>query len=431
MTLFFINKCKDEKQRKFLSILFLIIFLLHILIVIFIFYANFQPFSGGDYSLYQQQAQKISGRIHQGNFSLQGTNISLAYPVIVGYIYAVTIPSMLLGQLFNAWLVALLIIFIYLIVREIGGTEEDGFLTGLIASIYPSLAFYGSLLLKDALEVLLCMIALLLIMKIIKKFSWPKFFILYITLLGATNLRFYLAYALVLSFIMCYFIFSNLEIKKRLIYGVLVIILIGFLPIISGGEGSGQQYYGINSVKQYLTPQKITYYREIVYATKNEIKALQTSRSQLVKDNSPAGVNGTASGSSVTIKTGFESPFIFVRNTLWSFVSALFGPFPWQIKKSQQLFVLPEVIAWYVLLFFIIKGVVISLKARYKVIIPLVLFSFFVFGVLAVFINNFGIITRIRMPAILSLLCLFPFGLKEDNVIYKYLNKIMYGKIFS
>jgi len=97
---------------------------------------------------------------------------------------------------------------------------------------------------------------------------------------------------------------------------------------------------------------------------------------------------------------------------LWSSISALLGPFPWQLKKPQQFLILPEAIAWYFLLFFIVRGIVKYIKTKYKVIIPLVLFSVLVFGVLGVFLNNYGITTRIRIPAVLSLLCLLPLGFK-------------------
>jgi hypothetical protein len=77
------------------------------------------------------------------------------------------------------------------------------------------------------------------------------------------------------------------------------------------------------------------------------------------------------------------------------------------------------------LLFFIIKGAISSAKEHHKIIFILIIFSFMVIGVLATFMTNFGIITRIRMPAFLALLCLFPFGFtKLKNIKFSLLNKI-------
>ena len=94
------------------------------------------------------------------------------------------------------------------------------------------------------------------------------------------------------------------------------------------------------------------------------------------------------------------------------------------MKQPKHFFALPEVIAWWFLLFFIVKGIIKSLKTKYRVILPLVVFSCFVFGVLALFITNFGVTTRIRMPAFISLLCLFPLGFEKfKNIKIPFLEK--------
>ena len=198
-----------------MGLLFLIVFLIHIIAVLFVYYTRFQPFNGGDYREYNSVAQDISSRLHQGDLSLDGLKVSHYYPVIVGYIYALTTPDMLMGQLFNAWLTAILVIVAYFIVIEVGGSPKQGFLAGLIISFYPSLAFFSSLLLKDVLVALLCVVGLLMLLKIIKNFSWSKFFILYLALLGLTHFRFYISFSLVFAFIICWILLSNLEIKTR------------------------------------------------------------------------------------------------------------------------------------------------------------------------------------------------------------------------
>jgi len=410
---------KNKEQAKILGLLFLIAFLIHIAAVLFIYYAHFQPFSGGggDYNFYQQQAQEIAGRVQQGNFSLQEIGAGHYYPVIVGYIYAFTIPEMLIGQIFNAWLVALSVVFVYLIVQEIGGSEKQGFIAGLIVSIYPSLLFYGSLLLKDALVVLLCLIGLLLMLKLIQRFSWSKFLIFYIVLGCSIHVRFYVGFAFLLCFILCWLLFSNLKLKKRLVYALLIIFVLGFLPGITASQG----YYGRKFLKSYLNPGTITYYREVVYAPPEEKAQAQKPQvleeqvleeqvlEEQVSEEVEQPLKATGQDSSVIVKTGFENPFTFLKNSAISFSYSLFGPFPWQMTRLKHLFVLPEMIAWYFLFFFAIKGAISSIR-RYRVILPLVIFSLTLLCVLAFFINNFGIITRIRIPAFISLLCLTPFG---------------------
>ena len=422
---FFIDKYKEEKQKKVLGALFLIVFFLHVLAVLFLYYTGFQPFSGGygDYVVYQQQAQEIAARVHQGNFSLQGIGISHYYSVIVGYIYSLTVPDMLIGQLFNAWLVALTVIFIYLIVYEMGGTEKDGFLTGLIAGVYPSLVFYGSLLLKDALVVLLSMFGLFLTIKIIKNFSALKFLGFFIVLTSLIHFRFYIGYALMFSFIISWFLMSNFNLKKRIIYGIIMVFILGFST-----QFSGSGYYGYSDFKRFLNTKTITYYREIVYAPPAKILSVQSQTTNTPQTNTPQTNTNSLSErrtSSVVVKTGFESPLIFAKNTALSFIYSFLGPFPWQLTRLKHILVLPEVIVWYFLLFFIIKGIIRSIKKQNKIIFPLIIFSILVIGALSLFMTNFGIITRIRIPAFLALICLFPFGLEKiKNIKFPLLNKI-------
>jgi hypothetical protein len=424
VSLFLVNKAKDEEQRKILGGLFLIVFLIYIISSLFFYYTKFQPFSDGygDYVIYQYQAEQISQRVHQGNFSVQGIEldgifVSHIYPVILGYIYALTLPSMLLGQIFNAWLVAVSVIFVFLIIRELGGTAKQGFLTGLIACFYPSLVFYGSLLLKEALVVLLALVGLFLVIKIIKEFSILKFVLLYISLIFLFNLRIYIGCALVLAFVIGWLVVSSLKARKRIVYALIMIALFGFLPQISCQNG----YFGIDFMKHYLSANTIQFYREKAYAPVNPSQVLPKEEAQ--KKGMEMAKSGKSlfqwptysadKNSSITIKTGLENPFAFVVNTSLSFLNALLAPFPWQLNKFSQALVLPEVLAWYFFLPFIVIGIIKALKTNNKIIIPIVLFSIFVYGVLAVFMNNFGIITRLRMPGLLALLCLLPLGLKK------------------
>jgi hypothetical protein len=285
-----------------------------------------------------------------------------------------TSSQMLGGELFNVWLVLISIICVFLIVKEIGGSDKQAFAAGLVANFYPSLLFYGSLLIKDAVIVCVCMLWLILTIKLIKSFSWAKFLILYALLAVIINFRVYVGLAAVATFIFCWQLLSKVKMRKRVVYSIIMAVLIGFLFQVSG-----YGYYGINIARSYI--HKIDFYQNYAYSNESEL----------------------STGSTVK----FE-------NYLESFTSTVLGPFPWHIKYKRQMVILAETFSWYVLFFFICKAVVKNLK-RNKMFIPLIIFSFLVFSVLAIFVNNFGITSRIRMPAFLALLCLMPFGLDLEG----------------
>ncbi|MEK7124176.1 MAG: hypothetical protein AAB877_00620 [Patescibacteria group bacterium] len=425
--LFLISKVKDKKQRKIMSVIFLIVFAAHLALAFFIYYANFQPFSEGhgDYSEYHIMAEVISERLKQGNFSLQNLPLDFGashyYPVLIAYVYAFVIPKMIIGQIFNTFILALTILILYLIVLELGRSAREAFWVSIISGFYPSLAFFSAIMLKDIVVVFFFAVSLFFILKLIKQFNWLNFLALYTALFGLTHFRFYVAYALVASFVICWIFFSNLELKKRLGYGFLMILLFGFLPQITGiGEG----YMGSNSVKRYFNLRAIQYYREAVYVPediKDNVAELEKelrleNRKQLI----PAGIKSEDTGdrnwgedSSIQIAANVNSPIGFIKNSFLSFLNVLLGPYLWQIKKVKHLYVLPEIIPWYVIIFFVALGVVKSIKKHYKLILPLLIFSLVLLGGFSLFITNFGVFTRIRIPAFLALLLLLPFGFEK------------------
>jgi hypothetical protein len=430
ITFFVLNKLGFKDKKIYL--LFLIVLAIHLGTTLFMHYADFQPFSGhfGDYLMYQKSAAEVSQFFKQGNFSIQ--NIILKYPdffighyypVVVGAIYALTLPEEIIGLMLNVWLVALSVILVYLIILEIGGLAKNAFIVGLIIAVYPSYIFNSGLLLKDTLEISFIFLGLLFLIKTIKKVTWYNFLIFYLALICATHFRFYMGYALIVAFLLSWFLLSKIDLKRRVVYGVIFIIILGFIPQIAAGH----KYYGIDIIERYFN--MIDYYRQTAYN-------LDYWQKYYDKRNAAASHSSAdlpaASHSSVPI-AGFDSTFQTRGGLLGyaeSFVYALLGPFPWQIKYLRQSFALVETIPWYLLLFFVIDGIIISFRKRIKEAAPLLIYSTIVLVLITIFDNNYGLIVRIRIPVFISLLCIASFGFNENNVVYNYLNKI-YGKILS
>lgn len=408
---------KDKK----LYLLILVTLFIHLAAVLFIYYTGFRPFGGGaDYEGYNKTAIELAQRLKKGFFSLEGLYSNHYFPVVIGVIYFFTLPEMIVGQLFTVFLAILAIIFIYLIVQEIGGSEKWAFFTGLMVSFYPSYIYFGSLLLKDTLIIPLVLAGLLLFIKMMKGFSWRHFLIFYFVLTILIHFRFYIGYALMFSFILCWFLISNLKIQKRIIYGLVIIFLLGFSP-----QFLGYGYYGVIPLNNYLNKETITTYREIVYAPTPPAPSATPPSA-----NAPSGT-----GSSFVVKAGFDSTFNFIKNYFLSFSYALLGPLPWQLVERQHYFSLIETIPWYFLIIISFYGFIKLIKKQgflktiknYKITLPLLMFGLMALGALSLFINNYGIIVRIRIPVFISFLCIMAFNFKNSE---KYLSN-SYEKIFS
>lgn len=434
-------------NNKYILWLLLIVFFSRLFVVIFIHYFNFQPFSRGegDYILYDNQARQISQNFEQG-FSLdkltidywwqQGINVGHYYPIIMGFIYFISSADMIAGQLFNVWLAVLTCLIIYFLTIEIGGSQRAGFIAGIIACIYPSYVFYGSLLLKDTIFAPIILLAILLGIKLLKNFRWWLFSIFYFILLAATHFRFYVAYALIFAFVICWFSFAKIKIKKRISIGIFIFIILGSVP---GFLGFG--YYGFSTIKQYINPNMIAFYREIAYAPfVSSNNATQSEQEPGVRpvnffekilttiapregggfsEGEPQGGTGSSIATeSIDVYNPIKSLWIISK----SFVYVVLGPLPWQVKSLKQTFVFAETIPWYVLIYFIAKGFVKSVKRDKSVFLPMI-FSILVFGVLSLFLSNFGIVTRIRIPAFLALFCFAPFGFENIKLFQKWTTK--------
>lgn len=507
-------------QDKKIYSLFIIAILIHSAAALFIYFTGFNPTGGGaDYILYHNTAVEVADRFSQGNFSLEGLYANHYFPVIIGILYMITLPEMIVGQLFAVWLSVISILLLYLLVLEIGGSKKSAFLTGLIVAFYPNYLYFGSLLLKDIMVIPLVLLGLLLIVKMLKSFNGLKFLAFFIILTSLMHFRFYVGLALMFSFIICWFIIANAKGGEKVIYGLTIIFLLGFSPQLLGFG-----YYGIKPLQSYLNRDIIKVYREVVYAPSPEFKTpniiadtaikeevigdalppcpldLCLGQSSLAKNDShnsgnvqdlradtvtysdshnninPQNMNGSTItqkepplqegpqkniqnnvnededicaqcakitetkiakiketnsdsgvGSSFVVSAGFDSPFTFIKNYFTSFIYSLFGPFPWQLRYKRHLLFLLETIPWY--LFWIvgfyqafkliaIKGFAQFFKT-YKFSLPLLLFGALALGALSLYINNFGIIARIRIPIFIVLLCVLSLSLNLEQGYFK------------
>lgn len=435
-TLFFVKKIGNQLKKP-LFFIFLFALLIHVIAVLFIYYFNFQPFGdgGGDFVEYDYNAKQIALRINEGNFSLRDVQglygpisaWSHYYPVLIGYLYALVFPNMLIGQLFNAWLVALIVLLACLITREIGASIGKVLIVGVAISFYPSLVFFGSLMLKDPLVIFLSLLSLWIMIRLFRQFDLKTFILLYLTLGLISHFRFYVGYAVIVTFMASWLFVSNVNLRKRLLYFPLIFVLLGFLPQFFAKDG----FWGIKSLKQYLNLETVVYYREVVYSSPSSSQASDNlsdnpSGNLDVKEDDEKKTNtgSTVSSEQNTTVAGF------IKNSLLSFIYSLLGPLPWQLKYKRHLFVLFETIPWYIFLYFAMKGIRNIIQERKKLAYPILLFSVITLFIISFFVTNFGIITRIRIPAFIALLCLAPLGFKENSFVYNSL-KIFYDKILG
>ncbi|MBI2013519.1 MAG: hypothetical protein HYS87_01700 [Candidatus Colwellbacteria bacterium] len=403
-------------RDKRVYIFFAFTLLIHISAVLFIDLTDFQPFSGGggDYNSYHKAAESISRDIRQWNAFPERDElggVSHYYPVIIGYVYFLTVPSMVVGQLFNAWIASIAVILLYFIVLEVTQSPKWAFSIGLGANFYPSFLFYSSLLLKDVFVIVFALASVLLILHLLKRFSWRLFALFYVSIILLTHFRFYEGFIMLVAFVVSWFLLSREPIKARFTNGVVLLVLLGFIP-----QMFGMGYYGLATLQHYANPVIVDYYQDIAYTGKDVAPAPVTQEPVSQDQITQEPVIQTGFASTTDVKVDFSSPKAFLTSFPKALTFVSIGPFPWQFKEARHYFALLETIPWTALSVLILLGIVYAIKQRHPV-LSITFFSLGLFLMLMIYISNFGITMRIRIPVFLLLSAFIPFGVVELNYL--------------
>lgn len=412
-TMFLLRRLGVSQREVYVLLALVVIF--HAAFTLFVHYSGFQPFGtgGGDFIRYNITAQEVANRVTSGNFSLKGTEVSgLTYfPAIIGYVYALVLPAVVVGQMFVVWIAAMSILTLYFLTLQIGATRTWAFLVALLGSFYPSFVFFTSYVLKDGLVLLLALLSLLVLIKLLDKFSWRRYALFFLLAIPLTNLRAEIYDVFVIVFFVCWFLLAKMDIKRRVILGIVLFALYGFAPVIAL-FGTHNSYLDYGSFKNQLNVKKAVDLKERSYVVfvKPDV-SVKTNETDAAEELSPKELDIGFRSTVLDLKATASNPISFVWNQMRAFAFVSIGPFPWQFAETRHQATLVETIPWLFLVPFILRGIWRKFKEDKRApALTLALFSFGMFLMIALFINNFGITMRIRMPGVLALLPFLPFA---------------------
>ena len=132
---------------------------------------------------------------------------------------------------------------------------------------------------------------------------------------------------------------------------------------------AGKGLFAMNYVLPLLNPATASHFRETAYSL---------------------------GGSAIGIKIDYGSPLGFVLTYGYSLVTLLIGPFVWQIRSFGQIVALPEAVVMAVLLF-VICGRALRGRLRNRHAAVLVFPALALAMIMAVFADNVGTNTRLRI----------------------------------
>jgi len=383
---------KQEGQR--LAILFLIAFALRVMGAFVLYYISLQkgregfyPFSvGGDDKFQYIIATMVASRLREG-IPIEGEIFGgLYYPVLLGAFYVLVGPNLFAGQLLNAWIGALTVLPAYALTKYLSSSSSKAAVASLLVAFYPSHVFNSTQLMKDLLVVLIGLTAIFHIILLVQRFSIFSATSLFVGIIVLVLLRGYVAVSLALT-LMIVFLFTIKLLQPRQVLSLVALILaLGFLM-----SQLGLGFLGIAQGRAFLQSEFLVSFRETAYSI---------------------------GGSSIGISMDYSHPLSFLKAFFLSFLYLILAPFPWQIRSTEWALAAAETLAWYALLPLVLKGSVIAIsKPLHR---PLLIFALGLLIAIALFSDNIGANTRLRMLpficlSILAVCALRPLRLGERN----------------
>lgn len=329
-------------------------------------YGGFYPLpSGHDDAFYWKQALELYG----GGVLPKANNI---YPYLLAWLFRLTGPSLVAGKLLNIVASALGVGVGVSVCGRLLGIKEGGRfvllhpvnVAGLVLTFYPSYVFYSTQLIKDSLLVLAGLWLVYLVTDLIEKPAIKSWLFFGAGLAFHYGLRPYAAIALQAAILVSLvFVYRrNFWRSYRVVAPFLLIFAI--TPYLLGLD-----WFAVDYIRPLLNIRQVVEFRETVYST---------------------------GGGAANISLDRSNPVLFVLTYGYSFITAFFGPLPWQIKSLVQLVALPEALFMWLLSPLFVLGIWSLAKGREKENFLLV-FSLFLVGAVALFSDNIGANTRLRL----------------------------------
>ncbi len=301
------------------------------------------------------------------------------YPRALGFLFYLTGPDLLVGQMFNGLMGALSVGVGVLLARDLtreeaildgknefetaASSERAGHIAGFALCFYPSLLWYSTQLVKDPILVFFGMWALLLAVRLLRR---PQFFgaiWLLAALCGLFLFRTYAALCLIFAIML-----FTLRFRRQWLGPIVLAAAIG--PLLAG-----QGLFGWNQIQPWLDAERLESFREVVYST---------------------------GGSVANVQVDYSSALGFLTTYPLSFATAMFGPLPWQWRGGASLAAVPEVLVVWPLIPLWWRGLREIGRGRrgrapggYSAL--LLLFSVILIAAVALFSDNIGANTRLRL----------------------------------
>jgi hypothetical protein len=352
------------EESEYLTNLFLVALLARLLFGTLLHVYDWRNFFGGDadtYDIYGNWLMEIWFGL-DNDTAIRTNNSGWGMPYLVAAIYSVIGRNIFAAQCFCGVIGAATAPLVYNCAYQIFGNRRVGKISALLVALYPAFIIWSGQLLKDGLIVFLLVLTITMILQLQKKFSYSSVIVVIFALFGILSLRFYIFYMVAVAAVGS-FVIGLSSSAQSIITKLFILVVIGFgltyLGVLRNAEKDIDQYTNLERIQQ--------------------------SRADLARAGSGFGQDidvSTTEGAISAIPIGF--------------IYLMFAPFPWQMTNLSQLMTLPDMLIWWAMVIFVIRGLIYSTKHRLRNSIGVLMFSLMLTIGYCIFQGNVGMAYRQR-----------------------------------
>jgi 4-amino-4-deoxy-L-arabinose transferase-like glycosyltransferase len=300
---------------------------------------------------------------------------------LISSIYYVFGHNQLLAQFVNATIGAVTILVIYAIAKDLFDVEVAQW-AGRFMAFFPQMIFWSGAIYKDPAIMLCIALCMYGVLKLNHEFT-VRYVVLFVgASLALMTLRFYVFYFVAFA-TMGTFVLSQRRGVAGSIASYLVLIAV-FIVAFSF------------AAKQETVEQQRSYFT---------LERLQITRSDQVmwgkSAYEPKADVSTTQGVISVLPVGLAY--------------LLFAPFPWAVHNLRQALTVPETLVWYALMPALLRGLLYTIRTRFRPALPILVFAASLTCAYAVFQGNVGTAYRQRTQVTMFYFILMAAGVVEKK----------------
>lgn len=288
----------------------------------------------------------------------------------VAAIYYIVGRNAFLLQLLSSIFTASASVLIYRIARYVHPDLRVARLSGKLFAIAPSLIIWGSLGVKEPLILFCLSLSLYLTIRLSNRLRIVEAVLLALSLFSLYALRHYVSFVVLVAIGGALLLSSKRLSPARILQGSLLALALGFMFV----------FYGAGDVAQ---------------------RSLDLERIQIGREWS-ARVSESGYGGDVDITDSRQAIIYLPLGTAYF----LLAPFPWMVRNTNHLIILPEMIVWWLSAPLLLLGFWRALRHRLRESLAILLFTSGLTFAYGLYLTNFGTAHRMRVQ-VLGFLIIF------------------------